>query len=68
MPTTYLSIIPNSAEETVDYNALIEAAKAPGHSGVVKIQNIYIKVEHDSVKDVWTQRVLSAEEIAQLNQ
>jgi hypothetical protein len=68
MATTHLSIKVNSPEEVVDYPAMIEAAKAPGHSGVVKVNDIYIKVEHDSIKDVWTQRVLSADEVAQLNQ
>jgi hypothetical protein len=68
MPTTYFTLAGDSAGTVMDYNGIIESAKAPGHSGVVKIHNIYIKVEHDSTKDVWTQRVLSADEVAQLNQ
>jgi hypothetical protein len=68
MATSYLSSKINSPEEAADYTAMIENAKAAGHSGVVKIHDIYIKVEHDSAKNVWTQRVLSADEVAQLNQ
>lgn len=68
MPTIHLGLKTEEQEEKGQFDALVELAKAPGHSGVVRLRHLYIKVEYSAEKGAWSQRILSAQEIAQLNQ